>query len=403
MLVAVVALAAALVLSAVFLGIFGGGTSSGSPSNGNGSTFSSARGVADEFAAAHGSWVLIDGVGVALPNASYFPYTGSGGNASCIPITLAGTVPINLTLPAFHGDLASGAAPVWLFAYLSVPPETGGELAVFEIGDRVALAVELPAGCIEGISLIHGISPSVIDSSTAVAAAAAAGGAKFLQAHPTGVSLEMEIIGGFSAGNGSLLTPSWEVIWSTCSNTLFGTGGETSGYQFFAAVNATTASVLPGSIENTTCSTGVPPPPTGIAGAISFGTPSLIVGPGSGGTIASQGCNSGDYCYIAPITAASDNLTPSDFELAVQNFSDGSTITTILGFAIVSVTGTVLVYSTGDIESLWSPGAGNAQTLLGAGMAIYVDTGPTHPTASNLGLVLTGEGPFADSIFGITL
>jgi hypothetical protein len=400
-LASVIAIAAALVLSAVFLGAPGGGTSSGTSPHDTGPTFSSARTVADLFAAAHGGGSLFDAVGVALANASFLPYNGSTGNVSCIPVTLVGTVPANITIPAFRGNLESGQAPVWLFAYFDTE---GGELAVFEVGGQIPLAIELPASCTSGLDEFHGISTSVIDSPAAVAAAAAAGGTNFLRAHPTGVSLVMDLIGGITFSNESTLEPLWDIMWSTCPNVPFGSVSSTSGYEFTAVVNATTGSIVPSGVLNTTCGSSLPPPSTGIAGAISFGSAGLEVGPGSGGTIASQGCNSGDYCYTLPITSASENITPADFELSVENFSDGTPITTTVGFAIVNPEGTVLVYSVGAEETQWtSSAAGNSQTLLTAGMVIYVDIGSSHPTSDNYGLLLTGEGPFADSAYGISL
>ena len=398
--VLVVAIAAAVVLSAVFLGGLTGSGSGGTTPTGTGPTFSLARGVADQFAAAHGGGTLFDAVGLDLYNASYLPYNGSTGNASCVPVTLVGTVPANITIPAFRGNLESGEAPVWLFGFVTPT----GELAVFEVAGQITLAVEVPSSCITGFSQFHGFSTTVVDSPVAVAAAAAAGGASFLRAHPTGVSLLMDLVGGFSLENGSLVAPLWEVSWSTCSSFPFSTGGPSSGYEFSAIVNATTGSVGPSGVENTTCGSTITTPTEGIAGAISLGFGSLEVGPGTDGTIASQGCDSGDYCYMLPITSATENVTPADFDLSVVNFSDESPVTTTAGFAIVNSTGTVLVYSVGADETQWTPtAAGNPQTLLSAGMEIYVDVGPSHPTGADWGLDLTGEGPFANSGLGISL
>lgn len=399
--VAVIAVVVVVFLSAVFLGVFSGGASSGTGAVATGPTFSSARAVADRFAAAHGNWSLIEAVGVALANASFLPYNGSTENASCIPVTLVGTTPANVTIPAFRGNLESGEAPVWLFAYIE--PGVGGELALFEVGGEISLAVELPASCSAVLSEFHGISTPVIDSSVAVAAAAAAGGASFLRAHPTGVSLLMELIGAFTSANETTSAPLWEVSWSTCSNGLFGSGSMTSGFRFSAAMYATNGSVLPFSAVNSTCGASVSPPSSGISSAISFGPADLEVGPGTNGTIASQGCNSGDFCYAVPIDVAAESITPGDFELTVENFSDGSPFTAA-GFAIVNVEGTVLVYSIGAMETQWtSTTAGNSQTLLAAGMDVFVDVGPSTPALENLGLLLTGEGPFVNSGLEITL
>jgi hypothetical protein len=399
--VLVIAIVAAVVLSAVFLGGLIGGASSGTSPLTTGPAFSSARNVADQFAAAHGSWSLFEALGIALFNASFFSYNGSTGNASCIPVTLTGTVPANITLPAFRGDLESGQAPVWVFGYLE--PGVGAELAVFEVGSQILLAIEVPGSCDLSLAQYPGITTPIIDSPAAVAAAAAAGGASFLRAHSAGVSLEMVLIGGIGFTNSSVFAPMWDVTWTTCSNVAFGSGLMTSGYEFSAGVNATTGTLVPSSIENTTCGSSIPPPTSGIGGAISLGIPNLEIGPGSGGTIASQGCNSGDYCYTLPIDAASENITPADFEMSVQNFSNGTPIMTAAGFAIVNAAGTVLVYSVGAVETQWTPAAGNSQTLLTAGMVIDVDLGLSYSPSDNWGVVLTGEGPFANSSLGMGL
>jgi len=394
---AVVAVVLAVFLSAVFLGLFAGGGSAGSGGGVGQPTFSSARSLADRFATAHGNWSLVAAVGLALANASVLPYNGSSGNASCIPITLVGKVPTNVSLPAFRGSLESGEAPVWLFAYVELG--VGGELAVFEIDGEITLAVELPASCSSGVSEYLGFSAPVIDSPAAVAAAAAAGGADFLRAHPTGVSLLMDLTGAYALPGEPPTPPIWEISWSTCSNELFGTG-PTSGAEFFAAVYATNGTVVPSGTLNMTCGSNVTTPSSGIGGAISFGVPTLEVGSGTGGTIASQGCTSGDYCYAVPIESASENITPADFGLSLENDTNGSPVTTAAGFAIVNARGTVLVYSVGAKETEWnSTLAGSSQTLLSAGMEIIVDAGPSLQGAENLGLTLTGEGPFANSSY----
>ncbi len=400
LLVVVIAVVVALLLTVLLLGVLGS-SSSGTPlAVGNGSTFSSARSVADGFASLHGTWDLLEGVGVALPNATVYPITAPTVTANCTYTTLAGTVPSNLTIPAYSGSLTSGAAPVWLFGYFS--PASGNELAMFDIGGQVAVAIDLSAGCTSG-TLLHftGIPGSVVDSSSAVAAAAAAGGSAFLSAHSVGASLTMILIGPYFFGNQSSASPLWSISWSTCS-AIFVTNPSGSGYTFSAVVNATTGAVVPTSPTNSTC--GVSPPPTqGIGNALMLGAPTLYVGGGSGGTVASQGCTSGDYCYSVPIMTATLNVTPSDFALSVTNFSNGQTIPTPVGFAILNGTGAVIVYSTGPTESEWTPGVGSSTTPLAAGMTITVDIGTMVLPSGNYGLTFTGQGPFSDSELGISL
>jgi hypothetical protein len=399
--VVVVAVAAALVLSGLLLsGLVG--SSGASSGGGNGTTFSTARGVADQFASEHGTWDLLEGVGFALPNATQYPLTPPTVNATCMFTAFVGTLPTNLTFPAFTGSLTSGAAPVWLFGYYA--PGVGNELAIFEVEGSIAEAVDLTAGCTGGILTHVTTTPtSVVDSSVAVAAAAAAGGTAFLSAHPTGVELTMILLGGFLLVNGSTSWPTWSISWSTCS-ALYGVSPPSSGDTFSAAVNGTTGVVVPSSPTNSTCGSTVPPPPgNNIGNALLVGVPNLYVGAGTGGTVPSQGCTSGDYCYSVSILSATMNITPADFTMSVVNFTTGQTAPVAVGFAILDVSNEVIVSSPGPTESAWTPGVGNATTLLAAGMTFTVDLGTKDPSAANYGLVFTGQGPFADSSLGLTL
>ena len=396
--VVVVAVAISVLLSVLLLGPFG--SSSGNSSGGSGATFSEARNVADRFAGSHGTWELVEGIGLALFNGTYYVFNGTGGNATCSGTILVGSELSNLSFPAFRGNLTTGAAPVWFFAYIQAG--TGSELALIEVGGVVMLAFELPGSCTGGAAnMFHALPSTVVDSSEAVAAAAAAGGYDFLRAHPEGVSLTMFLFGGFSAFNVTE-GPTWSVEWSTCSSFIpSGTSGPSSGYQFTAVVNSTTGAVVSSSPTNSTC--GPSPVSQGIGGALSFGSPSLFVGTGSGGTVASQGCTSGDYCFTVPIETATSNVTPADFSVSVTNFSSGATYLGTVGFAILTVGGSVLVSCTGSVEYSWTAGVGTSDSLLSAGMSLTVDMGTQDPSTGNWGLTLMGQGPFANSSLGFSL
>jgi hypothetical protein len=397
--VAVLAVAVSVLLAALSLvGPFGGG--SGNSQGGSGVVFSGARGVADRFAASHGTWELVEVIGVANYNGTYYVFNGTGGNASCIPTILAGSNPTNLSFPSFRGNLTTGAAPVWLLAYIQ--PGTGSELALIEVGGAVEFAFELPGSCTGGIAgELHTLPSTIVDSSQAVAAAAAAGGYGFLRAHPQGVYLTMFLFGGFAAFNVTE-SANWVIEWSTCSTAFSsGSSGPSSGYQFNAEVNATTGVVLPGTATNGTCGSTSQPP--GIGGALRFGSPTLFVGTGSGGTVASQGCTSGDYCFTVPIDMAASNVTPADFSVSVTNFSSGATYPGTVGFAILTAGGSVLVFSTGSVETSWTAGVGSSDSALLAGMSLTVDMGTQDPSAGSWGLTLMGQGPFANSSLGFSL
>ena len=392
--IVVIAVAAAAALGAVLL--VSSSNSGGGSGTTSGQSFSAARGVADAFAASHGSWILIEGIGLALFNASSLPTNVSSSSGTCTFTILVGSTHQNVSLPSFRGDLKSGVAPDWLFAFID--PATNQTLAMFEVGGYVVFAVEESAGCISGGTHYTGITGPVVDSSVAVASALAAGGSDFLRAHPTGVSLTMFLIGGVTILNESI-SGLWGVQWTTCSSILLPPGsGPSSGYEYSASVNATTGVIVPGSSTNTTCGTGSGT--HAIGSALALGAASLFVGSGIGGTVASQGCTSGDYCYSVPIEVAT-NVTPADFSLLVENLSNGSDSSVPVGYAILNITGAVVVYSTGPSETAWTSGVGSSSTFLTPGMTITVDMGTQNPTLESFGLQFTGQGPYADSSLAI--
>jgi len=396
MMVVVVAVAVTLVVGLLLLGGLGSGSSGGS----GGVTYSSARTAADRLAAGHGSWELIEVVGLAPANSTTLPFN-STSVPNCTVSVLVGSVPSEISIPAYRGNLLDGSASMWLFAY--VQPSTGSELAVVTVNGAVALAATVTGTCLgQYVETIPEIPDTVVDSSVAVSAAAAVGGAAFVRAHPTGVSLQMFMLNGLPFDNASK-APEWEVSFSTCPSTLFNTGSSSSpGSTFSVAVNATTGAVLAGSESTSTCGPGIPPPPppTGIGQALGLGLITLFHGSGTGGTIASQGCASTDYCYSVAVTAA-QNVTPADFESYVSTSSGAQA--SVAGFAILNVTGSVVVYSTGSTEVQWSSGVGSPATLLTAGMTLVVDVGTQDPAGQSMILQIAGEGAYSGSGISVYL
>ena len=390
----------ALVVTFGLIGAFSGSPNGSSASGASGSTFDSARTAADSFAASYGSWHLVEGIGLALANSTILPVSNETGAHNCTTTVLVGTVPSNVSLSAYRGNLSDGTAPVWLFGFFN--PTTGALLAVLLSGGVVILATEDSSGCTNGeFANAPGITGTVVDSPEAVAVAAAAGGFSFLRAHPTGVSLTMFVLGGFSFANESQIWPVWEVEWSTCPSVFSGEESNVSGFDFGASVNATTGLLIPGSATNSTCG-GIPTPPVGIGQVLVAGAASLIVG-AAGGTIPSTGCDDSDECYSVPIVSVEGNVTPNEFELTVTNSSSGIVLPTVVGYAILTPGGGVLVYSIGPYEVTWSPELGNPASPITAGMTVVVDLGPPPPPVESLSLVFTGEGPFSDSILSLGL
>ena len=382
--VAAVAVALVLLLSVVLLG--GGGTSNGTPV-----TFSSARTTAT-LAAPHGPWTLIAALGLGFANETTLPVNITAP-PNCTITSLAGGVPSSLSIPSFHGNLTSGVATDWILAYLQ--PSTHSELEVSVLDGAANLVIELSGtGCASLTGDFREVPSSVVDSPMVASAVAAAGGAEFLKAHPTGVSEEMVLLSPnvTAAPAGGAV---WEFVYSTCPGLLTGPSFAGPGTMFSAAVNATTGVVVPGSPMTHVC--GGPPTPT-LGSALQPGTPTLIRGAGTGGTLASQGCTSGDYCYETPILAALDNVTPGDFWMNVTN-ATGSEFSAV-GFAITNAAGQVVVFSTGPFETSWTSGVGNSSTLLTSSMTFSVDMGTVDPSGGGYFVELTGTGPFADSSEG---
>jgi hypothetical protein len=386
MIVLVIGVAVVLVLSLAFLGAFGGG-SSGTPSQAV--PFSTAQGLADGIASAHGSWTLYAAVGMDAPVATTTPLNLSSVS-NCTVTSFAGPIPSELSIPAFHGNLTSGTAEEWVFDFIQ--PGAQSELAVAVIGGTILMAVEISGPCLGSIPSVSGVPSGIVDSPTAMAAAASVGGTAFLAAHPQGVYLEMDVFAAPSEV-GAPTYVNWNVEFQTCPTTF--TANETipPGVTFSVAVNATTGDVVPNSEFNSTCGSTAPTEP--IWNALTIGGASEVQGPGTGGTVESQGCTSGDACYSLPIEATADNVTAGDFTLSVMNQSF-EIYGGVIGYAILSSTGQVIVWSTGSVENAWSSGIGSSTTLLSAGMVLMVDIGSQIPTGS-YSLEMTGLGPFANS------
>lgn len=374
------------------------------PSSGvSGSTgvpFSSARHSGGSvIPSAGGNWELLDAFGFDLANMTTEALDLSNLSANCTVTSLSGPLPGSLTIPRFTGDLSSGDAAFWELGYLQ--PSTLSEIAVAVTDGTVALALEIsgPHCLPTNASGVAPIPPTVVDSTVAASATASAGAAAFLAAHPEGVSLEMGLVPSTLGGPGEpgYGYPAWWFQYSTCTafiGIINGTGppGET----FYAVVNATTGAVAPGSVTTGACG-GSGAPPEAIGSVLQFGFPTLNRG-GAGGTLESQGCTGGDYCFSLPVSLATNNVTPSDFEeeLMVQN-SSGDTPYTAVGFAIVNSQGQVVVYSYGTVEIGWSDGVGTAETPITSTMTFWLDAGPQSPPSTNLFVAFTGIGAYSGS------
>jgi hypothetical protein len=380
-----VAVALTLILGFALLGLFGGSSTHPGSSE---VSFSAARATATSGVPS-GPWALESAIGIGPANTTTFPINLTA-ETNCTVTSFSGPLPSSLTIPTFQGNFAAGVVPEWLFSFGQA--STGAELAVAVSGGVPVLQVELSGpNCATGVGEETPIPNTIVDSPAAASAAYAAGGEAYLQNHSTGVSLDMVLI-DFTPMSSTPAVLDWDVLYSTCSLLETTGNSQNTGVAFSAAVNATTGVVVPGS--NTTESCGVTPSP-GIGSALTLGPATLIVGPGSGGTLAGQGCTSGDYCYEVPIVSAADNVAPNDFDAAVATSND--TIFPSVGFAVTNVAGQVVVYAPGPVESSWTPGVGNPGSILTSTMSIVVDLGTSIPSGQNWFLMVTGTGPFAGS------
>jgi hypothetical protein len=91
------------------------------------------------------------------------------------------------------------------------------------------------------------------------------------------------------------------------------------------------------------------------------------------------------------------NVTPNDFSLRVTYGTNGTTSLTPVGYAIVEVSGAVLVYSMGPVESAWTNGVGSPSSQLSSGMTIVIDMGTQNPSSGSWVLQVTGLGPYVNS------
>jgi len=385
-----VAIVAAMVLISGLL-VLGAFTAGPGPVKGSGSNVSSApaQSVATQFAGRHGTWDLIAANGVASQNESYLRYNGTVGSSNCEATTLVGSVPTNLSIPASPGGLTSGNSSFWYFAF--VAPGNGSELAVYVVSGQVVLAAEFPSACTgTEFSSVQGLPTSLVNSSIAVSAAAKAGGTDFVTTYTNrSDTLSMLLFGGYVL-NKATVAATWDISWSTCgSDLLQSSTGMSYGYEFRVTVNATSGVVVPGSATSTTCGS----PERSYTLGLEVEPGYLFAGPEMGGTISSKGCDNGDYCYAVPLVASTANITPANFAMLVENFSTPYLGT--VGFAILNVNGSVLVYSIGPTEEGWTSDLGTPQDLLTAGMTFIVDVGPTDPVTGSWGLYFTGLGAYA--------
>jgi hypothetical protein len=210
-------------------------------------TFAAARAAGDALVQGYhgGGWQLLAAGALVTPVGLTLPVPASGGTfLNCTVQPVAGLTQV--VAPGFQGSPSSGASTLWGLVYWA----NGAGLIVSVVNGtaQVAATVTGESSCLTVASAIAPIPSSIVDSSTAVTAAAAAGGTQFLADHP-GANLSFAVEGGFSIlfFNGP---PTWRVAYSTCPLV-----GSTSGKEpeFNATINAAGA-VTGSGLGTTNCS-----------------------------------------------------------------------------------------------------------------------------------------------------
>ncbi len=342
-----------------------------------------------------GSWSLAVMAGYDAWNGTSLSLNLSSLPPNCTASSPSGSVPASIAVPSFRGNISDGSAAFWILEYVQ---PSGHSLAVVFVTDGSVAAIVVLSGadCSPYPSGFAGIPANAVSSSTAAQALDTAGATAFLAAHRAGQSLLMDL----SAFNG---TDEWLFEFTPCSGILTGNlSGPTSGAAFYGVVNATTGSVVSAVPTSSECELSVP---SGIGSVFALGVPTVVTGAGSGGTVASQGCASGDYCYEIPVETAEDNVSGGDMSLSVENGSHPppNLSSTPLGYAFTDPSGRVIVYALGSVETSWTDGTGDANTPLTAGDTLWIDMGTSDPTGHGYELTIQGEGPYANSGEGFGL
>ncbi len=372
-------------------------------SGGSGGTTSSGLSSTQAMAIAHqetptGTWYIESIGGLALANATTLAYNLTEySDLNCSISFLKGGLISQLTLPAYTGSLTAGTANVWSFE--EVDPTEGALVDTVIVNGAVVDAFELSQGvCAEAAASFEGATGSVISSSAAAGDLLDQGLSSFVAAHPTGLNLEMSFLN--IEENDLGLAPQWGFSLSACSPISPGTSGPAESPSYSGTVNASDGAVTSSSTSTEDCSgsSGGSGSTTPIGSVLALGGSYEFTGPGSGGTIESQGCASGDACLEVTIVQAS-GVAPDDFGLEVESGS-GALDFNISGYAVVNASGAVLAWYDGPFVSpAWSGSAAELAANLSALDSIVIDCGTAAPpSGTGYVLVAYGVSPFSGSI-----
>ena len=362
-----------LILVLVLPSVFGPSSGSGGPSS-EGLTYDHARPIAQGAVAGFqgGGWTILFAAGYAVNESYSVPVNESISALSGSYCTFAPAPSLsgNLTIPGIVGNLTSGVASGWVFAF----DNSAGNVALVGVLGSEGTVLGTLSGTYCGLffGLLSPVPGDVIDS-TAAAQAVAVPSSGFRAAHPNATAL-FAIIGGFRFGQ--TVGPEWTVEYTTCTPS---TPNGAPGSTFNATVDALNGTVVSyTTIPNAVCSGTSSPSITPLSSALSV---VYVTGFSSGST----------HLYNLTVTSASDGVTWQDATPEItgpggipigSGTSWSVTVTDYSGTPIASYTST---------STAWS-GAANQPIVPGDWLLVS----SSASLAADF-LVLQGNGAFSGS------
>lgn len=248
-------------------------------------TFSSAQQAANSAAGGYsgGGWQNIIAVAIATNQTTILTrgeIEAEFGATDCA-VAWASSAPAAVSIPLTPSNAATGGSGAWFFIYAN----STASLLLVEVtnGSAQVLFTATGTDCADIATAVAPLSATtIVDSSTAVAAANAKGGSSYLQQNPSANRTWLVV------GQVFVLAPFWSVAYSACplpppaNSTLNRT-------EFLSTVDAQTGTALTGGNVSTNCSlpepaqlehllVGLGPTASGFAGA-SQHLPGVAAGP----------------------------------------------------------------------------------------------------------------------------
>lgn len=328
-----------------------------------------------------GGWkpILAEGLDSNVAATIPLPTNGSStGTSGCVESLLVSTS-TTFTLPSYTGSLSGGVAPGWLFGFVNA---SGSLLLAADLNGTVTLIATVggpncPLKTVVGF--FAGIPSDVIDSNAAASAAWSVGGSAFVAAHPNALAV-LALTSGVSF-LGLSQPATWDVRYQACTASSVNSGQLVA--TFNATVNAATGRVISSQNSTQAClstsitSIGSPggPPPSTLGSDLSFAT-------------ASESANGPNFWYNFSVQSAGGGITWSNVSLLVLN---GSSIQTfgVTSYSVLSISGSVIVNSTGPLESSWTAVNGPPTTLISSTQTLSIET---SKSLAGQGMMLEASG-----------